>query len=203
MAVTINASTSAGLVTSADTSGDLNIQSGGSTKIAVTSSGAAVTGTLSATSYTGALTGATGLPKAALPTGSVLQVVNVNNYTSYSTSSSTYMSIGLSASITPTSATSKILMVCSLASLGKETGNTYAAFRYYRDGSMIQDLIGVYGGFNSATTRSTSAGASFQYLDSPATTSATTYELKMNSDANIAAVSTTHYKSLTLMEIAA
>jgi hypothetical protein len=46
MAVTINASTSAGLVTSADTSGDLNIQSGGSTKLAVTSAGAAITGTL-------------------------------------------------------------------------------------------------------------------------------------------------------------
>ena len=187
MAVILNASTTAGLVTSADTSGNLDLQAGGVTKIAVTSAGVAVTG----------------LSKASLPTGSVLQVVNVNNNTSYSTSSSTYTSIGLSASITPTSATSKILMICSLASLGKETGNTYAAFRYHRNGSMIQDYLGVYGGFNSTTTRSTSAGASFQYLDSPATTSATTYEVLMNSDANIAAVSTTHFKSMTLLEIAA
>jgi hypothetical protein len=48
MAVTINASTSAGLVTSADTSGDLNIQSGGSTKIAVTSAGVSLSTPLAA-----------------------------------------------------------------------------------------------------------------------------------------------------------
>jgi hypothetical protein len=50
MASSINAITtgSGGVITTADNSGDLNIQSGGSTKIAVTSTGAAVTGTLSA-----------------------------------------------------------------------------------------------------------------------------------------------------------
>jgi hypothetical protein len=48
MASSINAITtgSGGVITTADNSGDLNIQSGGSTKIAVTSSGVAVTGTL-------------------------------------------------------------------------------------------------------------------------------------------------------------
>jgi hypothetical protein len=189
MASIINASTSGvgGVITTADNSGDLNIQSGGSTKIAVTSAGVAVTG----------------LSKGSLPTGSVLQVVNVNNYTSYSTSSSTYISIGLSATITPTSATSKILMLCSLASVGKSTNDTYAAFRYHRNGSMIQDLLGVYGGWTSSTARSVNAGTSFQYLDSPATTSATTYEVLMNSDANLATVQTTHFKSMTLLEIAA
>ena len=43
--MTINASTSAGLVQSADTTGNLNIQSNGTTKLAVTSTGAAVAGT--------------------------------------------------------------------------------------------------------------------------------------------------------------
>ena len=48
MASSINAITtgSGGVITTADNSGDLNIQSGGSTKIAVTSAGVAVTGTL-------------------------------------------------------------------------------------------------------------------------------------------------------------
>ena len=49
MATIINASTSAGLVQTADTSGNLNLQSNGSTIVAVTSTGAAVTGTLSST----------------------------------------------------------------------------------------------------------------------------------------------------------
>lgn len=52
MAVTLNASLSAGLVQTADTSGNLSLQSGGTTILALTSAGAAVTGTLSATGTT-------------------------------------------------------------------------------------------------------------------------------------------------------
>jgi hypothetical protein len=44
MAVTLNASLSTGLVQTADTSGNLNLQSGGTTIVAITSSGAAITG---------------------------------------------------------------------------------------------------------------------------------------------------------------
>jgi len=47
MAVTINASTTTGLVQSADLSGSLNIQSNGTTVLGVTSTGASVTGTQS------------------------------------------------------------------------------------------------------------------------------------------------------------
>ena len=56
MASSLNASTSGGggIITTADATGNLNIQSGGSTVVAVTSAGVAVTGTLSAT---GAITG--------------------------------------------------------------------------------------------------------------------------------------------------
>ena len=51
MASSINASTSGGggIITTADATGNLNIQSGGSTVVAVTSAGVAVTGTLAAT----------------------------------------------------------------------------------------------------------------------------------------------------------
>jgi hypothetical protein len=47
MAVIINASTSTGLVQSADTSGQINIQSNGTTVLGVTSTGTSVTGTQS------------------------------------------------------------------------------------------------------------------------------------------------------------
>jgi hypothetical protein len=57
MAASINASTSGGVVTTADTSGNLNLQSNGTTIVALTSTGAAVTGTLSASAATGAFTG--------------------------------------------------------------------------------------------------------------------------------------------------
>jgi hypothetical protein len=52
MTTLINASTSAGLVQTADTSGNLSLQSGGTTILALTSAGAAVTGTLSASGAT-------------------------------------------------------------------------------------------------------------------------------------------------------
>ena len=50
MATILNASTSAGLVQTADTTGNLSLQSGGTTILALTSAGTAVTGTLSTTS---------------------------------------------------------------------------------------------------------------------------------------------------------
>ena len=55
---------------------------------------------------------ASGVPSAAkLPAGSVLQVVSAMQTTSFSTTSGTFTDIGLSASITPTSATSKIFII--------------------------------------------------------------------------------------------
>ena len=61
MASSINASTSGGggVIVTSDATGNLNIQSGGSTVVAVTSTGATVTGTLAATgasTFTGAVT---------------------------------------------------------------------------------------------------------------------------------------------------
>ena len=71
MASSINASTAGGggIITTADSSGNLNIQSGGSTVVAVTSAGATVTGTLAATgavsgttgTFTGSVSGTTGV----------------------------------------------------------------------------------------------------------------------------------------------
>jgi len=52
MTTLINASTTAGLIQTADTTGNLSLQSNGTTILALTSAGAAVTGTLSATGLT-------------------------------------------------------------------------------------------------------------------------------------------------------
>jgi len=73
MAASINASTSAGVVTTADTTGNLNLQSNGTTVLAMTSAGVAVTGTQSvsgAATITGNLnTGARIVINAASTTG--------------------------------------------------------------------------------------------------------------------------------------
>ena len=85
MASSINASTSGGggIITTADATGNLNIQSGGSTVVAVTSTGATVTGTLAAT---GAVSGTTGTFTGAVTTPlSYVRLNTANGYGSTNT----------------------------------------------------------------------------------------------------------------------
>ena len=80
MASSINASTSGGggVIVTSDATGNLNIQSGGSTVVAVTSAGASVTGTLAAS---GAVSGTTGTFTGAVTTP--LSYVRVNTSNGY------------------------------------------------------------------------------------------------------------------------
>jgi hypothetical protein len=68
MAASINASTSAGVVTTADTTGNLNLQSNGATVLAMTSAGIAVTGTLIPSGKITATTAGIDVPTSALGT---------------------------------------------------------------------------------------------------------------------------------------
>ena len=197
MATIINASTSAGLVQTADTSGNLNLQSNGSTIVAVSSTGAAVTGTLSASG---------GIAKASLPTGSVLQVVNNSTDTSTGTTSTSYVTSSLTATITPTSATSKILIFVSLGTqVGGGANGIYTVFRGTVAGT---NLISAANGFGlNATSGTTQVSVtSGTFLDSPATTSATTYTVGIKSSAGgtlVYAQAFNTTSTITLMEIAA
>lgn len=192
MASIINASTSGvgGVITTADNSGDLNIQSGGSTKIAVTSAGVAVTG----------------LSKASLPTGSVLQVVQGSTSTSATNSTATFSDTGLTATITPTSSTSKVLVMVT-HSYSKSAGNSNNALniKLFRGVTNLGQLGYAIGLSSSASLAFGST--SFQYLDSPATTSATIYKTQFANDAGVASVSvqpdSVGISTITLMEIAA
>ena len=85
MASSINASTSGGggVIVTSDATGNLNIQSGGSTVVAVTSAGVAVTGTLAAT---GAVSGTTGTFTGAVTTPlSYVRLNTANGYGSTNT----------------------------------------------------------------------------------------------------------------------
>jgi hypothetical protein len=188
MASSINASLTAGIVQTADTSGNLNIQSGGSTKIAVTSAGVAVTG----------------LAKASLPTGSVLQVVNATRSVQASSSSATWATTGLTATITPTSATSMILVFVSQTGLYKNATDTMMGLRLVRNSTTIITFE-TQALYTNSIAKNEGA-SSITYLDSPATTSAVTYKTEFN-NANAAglvyAQVATESSTITLMEIAA
>lgn len=118
----------------------------------------------------------------------VLQVVSTTKTNTFSSSSAADVAItGLSATITPTSSTSKILV---LASFGFGIDETYnLRFSLYRNASLISGYIGDVRGSNLRSTifyRGLQGGQSsynafalgnMNYLDSPATTSALTYQV--------------------------
>jgi len=154
------------------------------------------------------LTGTQTIPRGTLPTGSVLQVVQANNSTQYSTTSSTFVATGIAATITPTSATSKILAVVHVSDCTNGYSNgSLLGLKLYRASSAIISF-GYYVGFNTAGVVVNDVGTcSTSYLDSPATTSATTYTVYINSSNNVGSMlvnyNTGSTSTVTLMEIAA
>jgi hypothetical protein len=192
MASIINASTSGvgGVITTADNTGDLNIQSGGSTKIAVTSSGVAVTG----------------LSKGSLPTGSVLQVVQGTYATLVTNSTTTYADSGLTATITPTSATSKILVhVVTNVRVRRAGAYAYGYINLVKNSTqLLEYFISMYN--NAGTDCNVTQTPTVCYLDSPATTSATTYKMQLKAAGTGSTMETTYdgnLSTIVLMEIAA
>jgi hypothetical protein len=148
------------------------------------------------------------VPYANLPAGSVLQVVQTSWNSFQGTSTSTFSDVtGGSLSITPKFSSSKILILVSVANAGKATNNTYLNFLLQRNGSNICFING-FG--MTQTSLETNANITINYLDSPATTSSTTYKLQLasgnnNSQAwlnNYQATIGTASSSITLMEIA-
>jgi hypothetical protein len=117
------------------------------------------------------------------PAGSVLQVVSTTKTDTFSSSSSSWNDItGLSVSITPTSSSNKILIIYSLMS--GETTNQFPMIRLVRDSTAIS--VGASSGSRAQVSSvswgggvsNTSNMQSMNFLDSPSTTSSTTYKLQ-------------------------
>ena len=107
------------------------------------------------------------------PAGSVLQVVNATYVVTTSDSSGSYVTSGLTASITPSSASNKILVIVNQLGCGK-TGNSYLLARLKRGATVLATLSGG-SGYTNTTTTINFGGLGLTWLDSPSTTSSTTY----------------------------
>lgn len=124
-----------------------------------------------------------------LPAGSVLQVVQAVKTDTFSTTSTTMTDItGLSVSITPTSASSKILVFMN-ASIGGGNGGdvNHVGVQIARGSTAI--FVGDARGTRIQATGVVNTATSGQmfhpnavYLDSPATTSAITYKLQVKTN---------------------
>ena len=137
--------------------------------------------------------------------GKVLQVVNATTTTSTSTSSSTFSDTTLTVTITPTLATSKILVLVSQNGVGKNTNATGCDLQLLR-GSTVISSFGKFIGLTGASVTEFWAAASVCYLDSPGTTSATTYKTQQSSTYALTQAITqvgSAMSTITVMEIGA
>jgi hypothetical protein len=126
---------------------------------------------------------ATGLKWATPGGGKVVQVVNAQTSTQVTSSSSTFADTNLTATITPTSASNKILVFVNQNGVAKYATNTRMQIRLVRGATTILNLDSNAGNNDSGVGNSVGS-VSCVYLDSPATTSATTYKTQFNSSAN-------------------
>jgi hypothetical protein len=122
--------------------------------------------------------------------GKLLQVVQAIKTDTFSTSTASYTDItGLSVSITPSSTSSKILILAQISYSGE--ANLYAHGRIVRgstsifegnsDGASRTESTVALSYPSSANATDKSSNASIVYLDSPSTTSSTTYKIQVNS----------------------
>ena len=158
-------------------------------------------------------------------TGKILQVVQTVKTDAFTTTSSSLVDVtGMSATITPSSSSSKILVQVHIGISGGAQ-YSYAHYVLLRGSTQIGIGTGATGSnqtnISFATNWNTQNeymgfAASFQFLDSPSTTSATTYKLQMRSAyaSKTVYVNRTHHNgdesyhgrsasTITVMEVAA
>jgi hypothetical protein len=118
--------------------------------------------------------------------GKVLQVIQGTTTTLVTSQSTTFADTTLTATITPTSATSKILIMASHA-LKKDSGNQTPrlSMRLVRDSTAL--VTSIFQALYTNTDLRQNSMFSYQYLDSPATTSATTYKTQFANQAGAGA----------------
>jgi hypothetical protein len=138
--------------------------------------------------------------------GKVLQVVSSVNGTGQSNTSTTYADTGLTATITPSSTSSKILITfvhngVLKRNVASSLGVNIGLFR----GSTQLDTVSVEAGWTNTTDWNDIGAVGATYLDSPSTTSATVYKTQfrcqnVTGEVNINSANAGSY--ITLMEIA-
>jgi hypothetical protein len=137
----------------------------------------------------------------------ILQVVNAVTTTSVSTTSATYADTTLSASITPQSTSSKIIVAYSqnVYSNGSATGGDIQLVRNLPSANTVlqtnRDIT--YGNASGTLGQFT-----FFYVDSPNTTSAITYKTRFNRSNGVNTIfvqanTTTGESNIILMEVSA
>ena len=133
--------------------------------------------------------------------GKILQEVSTSSATSVTVTSG--VTALLNVSITPASASNKILLLSSVGVYISANSNCFAELYLYRGDTSGTSIFNQRGGYNGGTNSNANFG--FMLVDSPNTTSAKTYTIAFSKGSgNTTSVTTDskHY-SLTALEIEA
>jgi hypothetical protein len=138
--------------------------------------------------------------------GKVLQVVMGTTTTAVSNSTTTYADTTLTATITPSATSSKVLVMVMQNDVLKDTGNadTSLALRLMRGATELMFFETELGWTQVSGRLSLASGTN--YLDSPSTTSATTYKTQFKNLVAAASVKVQYTgatSTMILMEIGA
>ena len=146
------------------------------------------------------------ITSAKLPSGSVLQVVTATDSTERTTASSSFVTASntLAVTLTPASTSSKIFVTASL-SYGTPTGTVSFYPTIFRGSTNLGNNLG-FGNLFSGSSYQYSH-ATLQILDSPSTTSATTYQIyfRIGSGSNVGRINNGgggSFSTITAFEIA-
>jgi len=142
-----------------------------------------------------------GVPASAMPAGSVIQVVASRFSTQSTTTSTSYVDTGLTATITPGSSLSNILVFVNTSGHFINNAGNYPRVMLVRNSTQLGEFLGG-AGYSGAGTSVGAGGMS--YFDSPSTTSSVTYKVQIlsNNGGTIYWSNNGSQCTLTLMEIA-
>ena len=143
---------------------------------------------------------------AAAATGKVLQVVSAVTDTGATNTTTTYADTGLTATITPSATSSKVLIIfvhngVLKRNVGTGLGVNIGLFK----ASSQLDTVAVEAGWNNLAQWNDIGAVGASYLDSPSTTSATVYKTQFKCQNTTGTVNINNANAgsyITLMEIA-
>ena len=137
----------------------------------------------------------------------IIQVVSASHSTAVASASATWIATDLTATITPTSATSTILVIVFQNGVRRGAGNSdeLVAIRLVRDSTTLATFEQEVG-YSASSLMQSVGSAGVTWVDSPATTSATTYKTEFNGGgtgvtSQVQAASAT--STIVLLEVAA
>jgi|TARA_Y100000389_G_C17034551_1_gene305089 hypothetical protein len=145
-------------------------------------------------------------------TGHVVQVVNAKYDTEVVSTSNSASDTGLTASITPSSTSNKILVLVAQPIWMERSGGE-SMFGYWTlvrgSTTLTNNKFDIEAGLNNESDRALGTTYAENYLDSPSTTSAITYKTQMRAGLTSASPQVAsqkggsgYYSTITLMEIA-